>query len=964
MKHDEPRSTPRMGPRTGHDAPRPTGPAGVWRALLATMCGISLLALGSAWVSGCTSNEQRSQRIELDSPRVSGGTIIRDDEEDGLARIARAMRELDDPAVSPGVLASLRDRVERARSMAMTAREGNHNALMPDLARPAASDAGLDGGLENSGLEGAAPMETIAIPENAGRLISLERMSLSEIKDLIASISLRFQTEKGYRLAPAALAARLGDLPQSVGAGPVLTRQDEDGSRSLLRLGFVSYLSQLPQLWVQGVRIAPDQSVAPSPELDGIEAMVGASLEQVRQMRSSLTQRDLSREVIQLSYVNTDGALKSLKGLGINTVPSVEGLPATVEFNQLPMVTAMPGPEEKDMQLVGDLKGSSGAFGQTTTPTTASMLHGNVNAGRTSELMVLYHPAHPEQFSLVRSMLDDYIDRPARLVFVEGLVLEISEEGLEELGVKWSYQQGSVDFVLGSLDPTGLTDTLSLNNIEDRMLPKQWSLALRALVTEGKAEVLSRPSVLTMNNRQATIRVGEDIPIATSQEGVLNNSNKVAFSFQYLATGILLNIRPRLSESGDEVSMLIDTVVSAQVPGRDLEIRSTDGDLLASAPTISTRRVQTYARIDNKTPFIIGGLVSRDESVSEDKVPLLGDLPIIGPAFRSKRTKSEKREVIIVLTPYVLPENQIVSRTLPKDDDRFDSTGNQLFRDAYRIRAEDVFDLRFLAENKRLRIYRELARELIENNFKLADAEPFSEFADNRIPGEEILVQRMIYEVIKRTKVDERVNPERIIYFEAKDYEGYNVRFLDYMLAKLGDGENSESFFRLNPDKAIAITYTYARDSMKRNDLASEPIPEISLVDCPNRDVWQQLLWDMNQPNTEGIDRYTILLKDQRDIERLQRAIMLKKIILLNGGEESLTLNNFTIGKILHTPELGEDNVSVIDADVARYFFHTELYYAAIIKRIEDTLKQFDTALKDPGVRMYLDPQRSGPDHE
>lgn len=120
----------------------------------------------------------------------------------------------------------------------------------------------------------------------------------------------------------------------------------------------------------------------------------------------------------------------------------------------------------------------------------------------------------------------------------------------------------------------------------------------------------------------------------------------------------------------------------------------------------------------------------------------------------------------------------------------------------------------------------------------------------------------------------------------------------------------------------------------------------------------------MNQPNSDGIDRFTILIQDPRDIMRLQRAIMLKRVVLLNGGEEALSLKNFTIGKILHTPELSDETVTVIDADTARYFFHTELYYAALIKRIEDTLKLFDEAIDKPGVQIYLDPGNSRADIE
>ncbi len=895
--------------------------------------------LGAALLAGCGNQSSTAQGFDVETPRVTtGGVILDADEtstEDALSQIALALDSIHEPTINPGVLDSLRERLEH-ESLVETDR----------------TDFGQLSQTKKQSLFEIAPFE---MPDNGGKLIKLERMSKAEISELIASITLKIQTEQGYQAALPVLDAQMGSRPEGVSKGPTLVKRHE-GGQSLIRFGYVSYLSQLPQLWVQGVLIDAEGKAAPNPLVDQVQEMVTGNLAQLQQMRTGLAQKDLSRQIIKLSYINTADAMKSLKGLGVQTVGGIDTLPASLNFDQLPMVAIMPEPAPDTMALVGDEAAATGAFGQTSTPTKASKLNNNVLMNPTSEIMVVYHPAHPEQFNLVERLLNEYIDRPAKQVFVEGMVLEISEEGLDELGVEWSYQQGALDFVLGSLNATGVTDTLGLNSIDSRDLTKDWALEIRALVRDGKAEVLSRPSVLTLDNRQATIRVGEDIPIATSQEGFSGNSNKVAFNFKYLATGILLNIRPRIAEKGEVVSMLIDTVVSAQVPGRDLEIRSTDGDLLASAPTVSTRRVQTYARIDNKTPLIIGGLVSKDLSITQDKVPLLGDLPFIGHAFRSERQSTEKTEVIIVLTPYVLDDDQLIRRNLPKDDDLFDSTGNQLFRDAYRIRAEDVFDLRFLAENKRLRIYRDLAQVLIQNNYEFAQISPFSEFSGGTIPGEEILVQRMVYELIKRTEVDTRINPERIIYFEEKDYEGYNVRFLDSMLAKIGDGQDPQSFFKLNPGKAIAITYTYLRESLEQRDLASEPIPEVALVDCPDRDTWQQLLWDLNQPNTDGIDRFTILIQDPRDIVRLQRAIMLKKVIELNGGDESLSLKNFTIGKIIHTPKPGEETVTVIDADVARYFFHTELYYSAIIKRIEETIEAFDESIDSPDVQMYLEP--------
>jgi len=351
-------------------------------------------------------------------------------------------------------------------------------------------------------------------------------------------------------------------------------------------------------------------------------------------------------------------------------------------------------------------------------------------------------------------------------------------------------------------------DLLIDNNLN---LASNLRFRLRALVQEGKAEILSRPSVLTLDNRQATIRVGEDIPIAKSQEGTSGNANRIAFDFRYIPTGILLNVRPRVDAAGEQISMQIDTTVSAVVPGADLEIRASDGTLLASAPTISSRRVQTYARIGNNTPFIIGGLVSRDHSVTRDKVPFLGDLPLIGSLFRAERSETRKTEVIIVLTPYVLPENERIGRNTPRSDSQFfNSTGNELFRDAYRLREEEVFDLAFLTESRRLRLARDIANAVIRANYRIADVAPFRDFAGNSTPGEGILVTRMIYEVVKNRAIDVNIDDERLIFFAPNmledddgSYAGYRVKFLNSLLSDLGDGEEIESFFTANPGKAL-----------------------------------------------------------------------------------------------------------------------------------------------------------------
>lgn len=925
----------RCHPPTRHPSDSPL--AGPW-ARIARGSGF-VFAVAALALAACAGSTTTTTQFEVESPRSSAGLLIDEPVEDGLFRIARALDGIDQPPVSPAVLASVRARA--AESAAEAGAERPESVLDRALSR---SSLGEDQRLEGE----------LVLPPESGRLIPMAQLSRFELSETLAALQLRFQTELGYQPADRRRSDMLGMAPRGITHGPVLTRPGPDGSFYLLRLGSMRYASQLPQLWAQGVVVDAEGNPTPSPDLAPLEARIEQSMAQVQQMRQAMSNSDLERQIVRLSYTSTAGAINALKGMGINTVEKIEALPATIEFDNLPMVTQMPSPTPGDMALLGDKKITRGQFGVSGV-SDATDLPNDINAGPTSQLMVLYHPAHPEQLSMVRNALRDYIDTPARQIFVEGMVLEISEEGLDELGVQWEFKDGPVNLILGSIDPAALSDTIDFSTLHSRDVPYDWGLKIKALVREGKAEVLSRPSVLTIDNRQATIRVGEDIPIATSQEGTIN-SNKIAFNFSYIPTGILLNIRPRMTESGDEVSMLVDTLVSAQVAGRDLEIRSSGGDLLASAPTISTRRVQTYARIANKTPFIIGGLVSRDRTVTTQKVPFLGDLPLIGNAFKSKRTSNLKREVIIVLTPYVLPEeNRIITRALPKDDDLFDSTGNRLFRDSYRIRGDDVFDLRFLAENTRLKAYRELARTVMSNNFRLGTEYPFSDFAGSNIPGEEMLVQRMVYEVIKRTRADERVNPDRIIYFEEAQSQGYQVRFLSDVLSRLGNGEDSESFFDRNTGKALAITYTFDRDAADVVEMAAEPIPDIALIDCPDRPTWSRLLWELNQPDALGNERYTVLLQDSKDIVRLQRAMMMKMIILLNADDEGLNLKSFRIGKILHVPAMEEDKVSVLDAEVARYFFISELYYAALIERIERTVSELDKRLREPEIQIYLD---------
>ena len=909
----------------------------VWsKAAAASGFGIaaSICVLFFMVFTGCTQDAKTTKNVMLEEPKVTNGLILEGEDPNKFKKLAAAL-----------------DAMDFGVSKASPATSAN--ILQADAGKPAQVSAAE--AVEMAGGSGATKDTTT--------LITMPKLSTMEIAEISENLVLHLESELGYIAAPDIVADALPAPPARVTGGGTLSRSVEGGT-AVLRFGCLHFVSQPPKLWIMGVVVSQDGKLSANPDLKAVEPQVTKLVTALNEIRGNLTVRDLEAKLIQLSYVDADAALSMLQGMGVTTMNKPTELPSKVEFAKLPYVVKIEDPKKEYTGLVGkETQVAERGSKLSLTPGVASEMSDNAIASPTNQLLVLFHRAHPEQFSEVRRILDDLIDRPARQIFIDAMVLEISEQGLRDLGIDWklktpnaagismlvagSQNAGSSDNTLDLI----IDDTADLSELFESQMDWDWTVTLRALIRTGKAEILSRPSVLTLNNRQSTIRVGQDIPIASSLQGSFGG--KISFAFDYLPVGILLNIRPRINETGAEVSMLIDTIVSAEVPGEDLVLTDPDEEIiLASAPTVSTRRVQTYGRIPNNTPLIIGGLVSRDMTLTMDKVPIVGDIPILGILFRAEKRESLKREVIIVLTPHVLPDERIARRSLPKDEDAFDSFGNELFRDSYRIRSEDVFDLTFLQENQRIVSYRTMARQVAQKNFRIGAVEPFRAFVRDDIPGESILVTRMIYEVIKRLNIADKIEQSRIIYFKSSTVSGYDVEWLEGLVAKK-NGKLKDF-----GDKALAIEYDYDRDSLEAGRLGTEPIPHIRLIDCPDRDVWKEKLWELNQPTPDGQKRHTILIQNEDDVVRLRRALALKRIAVLNGGTEYMRLRNFSVGKILLMPELKKGQVHVIDADTARFFFHTELYYAATLAEIEKQLKDLDKMLRRPEINVLLE---SGP---
>ena len=649
---------------------------------------------------------------------------------------------------------------------------------------------------------------------------------------------------------------------------------------------------------------------------------------------------EVASERIRLSYVDPLRCIDLLKLYGVNV-----GSPSQpVDQNKLPVVVLMP--ETKCHETVPD---HTKAFPKTETDPI-------------NEILLFFDEQNPEATGRVRRIIREQIDLPARKIMIEAMVLEISSQALDELGVQWDLnpdRTGEGNFIKQKLD--GSNNSLVFGSIVHPSVSsaqldatvtnvfREFDIRLQALVEKGSAQILSRPSVLTLDNRMAYINVSEKIPVANTK---FVKDYVSSVDFREIMAGIELAVRPRVNEDGTEVSLQINASVSSPVPGKDVIVKGMNDQQLAQAPTLSVREVKTYARIANDTPFIVGGLIAKDSEQAIKQVPLLGDLPLLGSLFRSKTETGLKREVIIVITPSVLPEDTPVHAGMPKDEDAFDRFGHRLFRDAYRIRSEDTFDLRYLTENQSLQRLQKVADRIVQDHAKYRTVYPYSKFSFGSVPGEDALVRRQIYEVLKRQGAADVLDAEKLIFFKPDNEvgSGFRVQFLaeylereaPFVMTDEGDG------------RAVGLCFRITRTSSEADELLREPVPELKIVDCPDEDTWRKLLLQSNAERDGAKEKQVIFLRHRKDLDRLKTSILMKKIISLNAADYILKLRNFTRGRLLRMPTIREEDVELIDADVATCFYHSELYYSALRESLQKDFVAFRRALSGTGYEVLL----------
>jgi len=258
------------------------------------------------------------------------------------------------------------------------------------------------------------------------------------------------------------------------------------------------------------------------------------------------------------------------------------------------------------------------------------------------------------------------LDQPARQVMLEARVIEVSTDGLKKLGIDWdllnrqgfTFVEGTADATFGGTldEPGALTDapgvsgTPGTNDVwklrNFNRLPKAFRVFLDALVQDGNARVLASPKLVTLNGKEASMLSGTRIPYQTGQTVFATGAAAPTTTVQHEEVGIKLAITPLINADG-YITVRIRPEVSS-ITG----FRGTSADL----PVVATRQAETTVRLKDGNTVLIGGLLSEEETTNITRVPLLGDIPLLGRLFQHSKTTKAKRDLVIEVTPRLLPD--------------------------------------------------------------------------------------------------------------------------------------------------------------------------------------------------------------------------------------------------------------------------------------------------------------------
>ena len=670
-----------------------------------------------------------------------------------------------------------------------------------------------------------------------------------------------------------------------------------------------------------------------------------ASVTQRAPSRQTTLMRDLDFEVLKLSYIQTDRALAILKTLGYSVVEfkaakgEIRGeFNFTPQFSNknkdlnapgaLPIIIKLPDTETISLVEKSTSKASSkkSALGVDLGGVTLD----NTTSGEPMQrLLVGYKPTDYNSVARLIDLVKNKIDVPANQIVIEALIIELNTENLNELGVDFSNAGPGYSAVFpppegGSISPfTVVLDRTLLGSTSN------FRANIEALISSKDAKILSKPSVLVLDGRQARIQIGQQIPIVKTTDTQISQTKSV----DYIPVGIVLNLRPRISADGSRVTIQIETIISET----EERIGAAGSGAVETAPIINNRKVQSFVRVANNTPFIIGGLISEKKTLNEGGVPILRSIPWLGRLFQISTQQRVQKEVIVVITPHIITETEDnFSRVIPQDSDLFNAFGNKSFPNSYRVTNDDVFDLNFIYDSP---VFKDIIAEVKKRSEKdktLLVREPYKSILESKIPGEDILVRKMLTEIIEKLEYSKHIDPMNVIYFldSSSDPAGFKVAPLATHILETPEGH------------ALQLSYTIKEATVERPFV--RPTAEAKYITIPS-DSYKNVLRGLNKRGADPTeDIFTILISSSKDEIELYEVLVMKRVLEMNPDLE-LTFNYFQPGiEILFpSPNVLLNNTHVVDRDAAKFYYEVNDYYGSFEEEFNRQTAELGRLIQD-----------------
>ncbi len=254
--------------------------------------------------------------------------------------------------------------------------------------------------------------------------------------------------------------------------------------------------------------------------------------------------------------------------------------------------------------------------------------------------------ATPEQYSQVERVIKK-LDVSPNQVLVEASIVEVTLTDEFKFGLEWYFKNfegtktGTTTLDLGAPGVAAIVPGFSYSLVESA---ERIALALNVLASDTKVRVISSPSLMVLDNKTATITVGDQVPVRTSEtvsQATSGNAPVITSSIQFRDTGVSLEVTPRVNNSGKVILELRQEVSSVN--------KTTTSSI--DSPTISKREIKTSVVVSSGETIVLGGLIQEDKQNSNSGLPGVKDVPVMNWLFGSEQESSSRTELLVLITP-------------------------------------------------------------------------------------------------------------------------------------------------------------------------------------------------------------------------------------------------------------------------------------------------------------------------